>query len=131
MSSKDDSIFALREVKRKFDPPWDLEIAMAIKAPQALLRDLHRPVDQFTVSPGDFERFERPTGCGVEAMREVHADLGRSLRVPIVDLLRTSREMRSEWSGVKAILQLPWSDAPKFGKRFIPEGLSRKWFGDR
>ncbi|SRR6266568_4052866 len=125
----DDSIFSVREIRREIDPPWDLEMALARRAPQALLRDLHRPVTQFAVSPGDFDRYERVTDCGRAAIRAVRADIFMDLRVPIQDLLHTNRTMVEEYRAIKATLKRAWTDAPKFGMQTIPEVLARKYFG--
>src|SRR5262245_60548188 len=129
MSEPEETIFSLREIQRQFEVPWDLELAMAQVAPQAILRDLHRPVTSFAVSGTDFESHERPTDCGRADLKQIHTDFARDLRVPIVDLLKTSRSARAAFKDLKALMALPWTDAPKLGIGTMPELMSRRYFG--
>src|SRR5262245_33225305 len=129
MSDSEESIFSLREIKRQFEVPWDLEIALAQAAPQAILRDLHRPITRFGVSGMDFDSYSRPTDCGRSDLAQVHKDLAMDLRVPIVDLLHTTKTALAAFRDLKALMALPWTDAPKLGSQLMPEIMSRRYFG--
>jgi hypothetical protein len=91
--------------------------ALAETAPQALLRDLHRPEITFEVSIMDFERHVIPRDGGRDAHADVKAYLYADYRVPIVELLTTSRDALEAMRDLKAILALPWPKAPKLGTR--------------
>ena len=54
----DDSIFSVREITKQYERTADVDDQLRLTAPQAMLRDLHRPTKEFTVSMMDFERHE-------------------------------------------------------------------------
>jgi hypothetical protein len=117
----------VREVRRDFALPEEAiegrDEALAEVAPQALLRDLHRPVTRFEVSIMDFERHELTREPGAEAYAVVKRLVLADYRVPIQSLLRTSQDAHQAMRELKAILALPWSKAPKLGTKYIPASL--------
>ncbi len=114
----DESLFALGQIRRQREIPMDVEAALTHTAPQALLRDLHRPVSSFEVAPYEFEQRELlHLDAGVAATAEVRATALASYRVPICDLLQTSTTMLAEGRAVRMLLRQPWADAPKLGSR--------------
>jgi hypothetical protein len=108
-----ESLFALREVSRETEIPWDLP-AMTKSSPQAILRDLHRPVTRFKVLPQEFDELPMlKSRAGTAETKELRALALASYRVPIVELLHTTNDMLNEFRKLKATIALPWTDAPK------------------
>jgi hypothetical protein len=128
MSKDQESIFSLREVRREIEQPWDIEIALGKRTPQAILRDLYRPTTRFTVAVTEFERYERPRDCGGADLARIHVDFRMDLRVPIVDLLHTNRTMHELYRGLRRLLAQPWQDAPRFGKQTMSFPKSQRYF---
>jgi hypothetical protein len=93
---------------------WDLVAAMREVAPQAILRDLHRPVTMFTIS--EYERvdigWDRGGRRSVAGIREA---LRADYRVPITGLLRGPADLRESIAERRAALDYPWQDVPKLG----------------
>jgi hypothetical protein len=106
--------------------------ALKIAVPQAVLRDLHRPVRHF----GDVEMHVRSIGIerfgsgALEAAREAVAlRVGVEVREPIA-----SRAGRVELDALRAVLAQPWADSkpaqPTSDKRRGLQGASDwRWFG--
>jgi len=117
----------VREVRRDFPLPAEaaefLEVALNELAPQALLRDLHRPELSFNVSIMDFDRHEIPRDAGRQAYDWAKGIVLADYRVPIESLLRTNREAHEAMRDLKGILARPWSKAPKLGTQRIPASL--------
>jgi hypothetical protein len=128
MPGDNESIFSLREVRREMEQPWDVELALYKRTPQAILRDLYRPVTRFTVSMTDFERYVRPRDCGTATFAAIHADFHKDMRIPIVDLLHTSRTMNEDFRALKRQMAQPWQDAPRFGKRTMSFAQAKRYF---
>jgi hypothetical protein len=91
---------------RDYERPFDLEDQLADKAPQALLRDLHRPELVFDkifelVDPGAAQRLD-----GIALVNEVMAT---SWRAPAFAAFATelAREAMNE---LRAIKRRPWTD---------------------
>jgi hypothetical protein len=87
---------------------------MSEVTPQALLRDLHRPIGQFAIS--EYDRLE--TGWdrgGRGGIREIKQTLAARYEIPIESLLRTQGEIREDMAELRRILDLKWEDAPKLG----------------
>jgi hypothetical protein len=96
------------------DRPYGLEEPLKINAPQALLRDLHRPVSRYEIT--GFE----PAGEGIDrggrvAMREIKALMRTNFKVPIKTLLDTPALYRECLAERKAAMGGKWEDAPKLG----------------
>jgi hypothetical protein len=106
--------------------------ALKIAVPQAVLRDLHRPVRHF----GDVEMHIRSIGIdrfgsgALDAAREALAlRVGLEVREPIA-----SRAGRVELDALRAALALPWADSkparPTSDKRRgLPGASDWRWFG--
>jgi hypothetical protein len=113
----------VREVRRSFPFPdevaEEMELALSRKAPQALLRDLDRPVIKFEVSIADFERVGVPRDAGRDAYAEVKATFLEDRRVPIESLMHTSRDMLAAYREIREVLARPWAEAPKFGPQYV------------
>lgn len=118
----------VREVCRELAMPEEIveqrDIALAEMAPQALLRDLHRPEIEFEVSIMDFERHVIPRDGGRDAYADVKAYLYADYRVPIVELLTTNRDAREAMRELKAIMALPWAKAPKLGAQYVSASVA-------
>jgi hypothetical protein len=116
------SLFKLGIVDREYPVAEDLDWELRQVAPQALLRDLHRPEKKFQVSPFDFVYHEHLIDGGRAHFRAARAQYFQSLRVPIGDLLHTNRDMHEEWRALRRTLKLPWQDAPKLesGREKVP-----------
>jgi hypothetical protein len=111
--SERESLFALGEVRREREIPDDIEVALYRNAPQALLRDLHRPVSAFSLTPFDFVHEQKiRADAGGQVTAENRKTLLASYRVPIDELLHTNADMRAEYRALKEVIARPWVDAP-------------------
>ncbi len=110
-----------RELIRGIHPPTrerpvpdDLPSALNEVAPQALLRDLHRPVTQFAIS--EYDRVETGWDRGGRAgMHEVKRLARAHYQVPIETILRTTADIQQDLTELRDILARKWEDAPKLG----------------
>ena len=113
----------VREVRRPFALPEyvadALELALRENAPQALLRDLDRPVMKFEVGIADFDRVEIPRDAGRDAYAEVKQTFSMDRRVPIESLAQSNRWAKEAMREIYATLAKPWADAPKFGQVYL------------
>jgi|SRR5688572_33441226 len=124
----DESLFSVREVTKLYERTGDVDEQLRLCTPQAMLRDLHRPTTQFTVSAMDFERHEMQLDGGRGAVAATKLILRRDYRVPIVELLRTHGMFKQAWADLRDALTRPWAEAPKFGTQYEPEWKQRlKW----
>ncbi len=124
-----ESLFTLREVTREREVPWEIDAALRQGAPQAILRDLHRPVPKFDVNPYEFQEVEMIRNrAGTEETKELRSALLASYRVPIVELVHTTKDMLGEFRALKATLALPWADAPKLAPSARQRAEARKYF---
>ena len=106
--------WTLREVSREREVPWEIEGALRHGAPQAILRDLHRPVPRFDVQPHEFEDVPMIKNlAGMTETQGIRQTFLASYRVPIVDLVHTTKDMLGEFRRLKETLARPWTDAPK------------------
>jgi hypothetical protein len=109
-----ETLFSLREVSREREVPWEIDQALRQGAPQAILRDLHRPVPSFEINPYEFEEVPMIRNlAGSAETSELKKAFLASYRVPIVDLVHTTKDMLGEFRALKATLARPWTDAPK------------------
>jgi hypothetical protein len=113
----------VREVRRLREIDGEIEEALSRNAPQALLRDLHRPSKSFTINPDGIERYDAPKDAGRNAYGAIKARIFASYRVPIVELIQTNRMASEALRAMRAILRLPWADAPRTGGRATPFAL--------
>lgn len=108
------SLFALGWVRREREVPPDVESALYRNAPQALLRDLHRPVSSFSLTPFDFVSEPKiRADAGGQVTAENRQAFLASYRVPIDELLHTNVDMLNEGRALRATIARPWVDAPK------------------
>ncbi len=124
---RETSIFALREVTRVRQIDYEIESALYHNTPQALLRDLHRPTKTFGVNPLELDKHERVIDGGRGFVAEVKQTIYTSYKVPIVDIMRTHRELVETIGERRQLMSSPWADAPKFGSQYLPTGMS--WSG--
>lgn len=121
--------WAVREISREREVPWEIEGALRHGAPQAILRDLHRPVPRFDVQPHEFEDVPMIKSlAGTTETKEVRQALLASYRVPIVELVHTTKDMLGEYRGLKETLARPWTDAPKLAPSAIEKAKARVYF---
>lgn len=122
---KAESIFSLREVSRLREIPYEVESALWTNAPQALLRDLHRPVVKFGVNPLEFARIERVIDGGRSAIRDIKQIMVTSYQLRLTDLLATPKVYRETIAERRQIMKGPWADAPKLGAaKYTVSGLA-------
>jgi len=124
-----ETLFALREVSREREVPWEIERALSHGAPQAILRDLHRPISSFDVNPYEFDEVPMiKSRAGTPETAELRQAFLQSYRVPIVDLVHTTKDMLGEFRALKATLAKPWTDAPKLAPDAKTRAAARKYF---
>jgi hypothetical protein len=119
-----EGLFSVREVSRMREIDDDIEEALNITSPQALLRDLHRAVKSFGVNPFDFDKHERIIDGGFGAVADVKSIIFASYRIPIVELLPTRAMYADGIAERREIMTAPWADAPKFGTQYLPRGMT-------
>ena len=109
-----------RELIRGIQPPRERQAPPDIVAdmndvtPQAVLRDLHRPVLRFGINAMD--RIETGWDRGARAgVGEIKQLLHAHYRVPVESLLHTQADIREDFATLREILALKWEDAPKLG----------------
>jgi hypothetical protein len=115
------TLFALGEVRREREIDYEIETCLNQNAPQAMLRDLHRPVTDWRVSPSSFERFELQTDAGRGAVREIKETIFADRRVPILDLVPTNAMWKAGWAESRQLIfKSSWADTPKFSTAYLP-----------
>jgi hypothetical protein len=82
-------------------------------APQAILRDLHRPVKEFLVSWMDIERWECPLDGGRPAWAALRVGTLENYRVDPTELLHTHRLFLEAQRMLRTLLKFDWTTAPK------------------
>jgi hypothetical protein len=118
--AEEKSLFVLGEVSRVRELDYEIEVWLSQNAPQAMLRDLHRPVTDWRIGSYDFEKHEIQTDAGRGVLRQLKADYVKSYRVPICDLIPTNKIWKEGWAEVRSAINAPWADAPKFGTQYLP-----------
>jgi hypothetical protein len=113
----------VREVSRLREIYGEVEEALRRNAPQALLRDLHRPSKSFTVSIDGAERYDIPRDAGRDACAAIKAHIFANYRVPVVELIQTNRMASESFHALRALLRKPWADAPRSGGRATPSAF--------
>jgi hypothetical protein len=115
-----ESLFSVREITRKFPIYDDVEEALWHNAPQALLRDLHRPVLTFNVNPMELQKIELQADGGREAVAYLKGLLFADYRVPMARMVPTNEIYRQTILERRRALGGKWADAPKFGSQYLP-----------
>ncbi len=123
----EDSLFALREVTRAYERWPEIDEMLHYVTPQAMLRDLHRPITQFTVSLVDFQRFEFLLDGGRSTTAGTKQTLLKDYRIPITELIPTEHMWQRAMAELRHTLSLPWKDAPKLGSQYIPAWKAGVW----
>jgi hypothetical protein len=118
------SIFSVREVSRIREIDYEIESSINHNSPQALLRDLHRPIRTFGVNPLEFDKHERIVDGGRASIAEVKVIIYTNYRIPIEALIPTRAMYRESVDERKSVMRAPWTDAPKFGKQYLPGGMT-------
>jgi len=111
--------------------PEDLQEAMAEQVPQAVLRDLHRPVPE--VGPIELERLELVGETGTRPLETVRAIIDTRFRIDIQVLADTPGQIRASMAEMRhRIDDQSWAEArPEKPSPFPssnPADLMR-WFG--
>ena len=99
---------------RDRDVPGDLQGEMTAVAPQAILRDLHRPETNHTIGGLD----QIPTGWdrgAAQAVGEVRALIATEYRIPIATLLTTQKTIDEDLGELSSIKSRDWAQSPKMG----------------
>ena len=94
---------------RDLQRPEDIEDQLAESAPQALLRDLHRPELMFEKL---FEVVDMAAEQKIDIVAEVNAAMATSWKLPAFGI-RPGIEARQLMSEVKAELRSSWPEIPK------------------
>ena len=95
--------------ERWFERPEDISEQMEENAPQALLRDLHRPELTFEKT---FEVIDMAAEQKLDAVAEVVAAMKTDWRLPELQI-RPGIEARQLYGEVLAERRSPWADIPK------------------
>jgi len=86
-------------------------------------------VPKFDVNPYEFQEVDMiRSRAGTEETKELRDALLASYRVPIVDLVHTTKDMLGEFRALKATLASPWADAPKLAPSARDRAEARKYF---
>ncbi|HKA87200.1 MAG TPA: hypothetical protein VKE22_06010 [Haliangiales bacterium] len=126
------ALLFLGTVERSFPIPDDAPDNLAENAPQALLRDLHRPDKRFKVSPFDFVRVH------FKSEHDRHTDdikraVATDYRVNPVALVQTWASVRDSRRELRRILRSDWTKAPKLAsavESHVPNPLELAKFFD-
>jgi len=119
-----ESLFSVREIERVREVDWEIEGLLMHNTPQALLRDLHRPVKTFRVSPLEFRRVDAPlSDAGRKTSAEVKETIRADYRVDIVGVAPTRTLYQEAMAELHAILGSPWADAPRYGRQYLPASM--------
>lgn len=117
---------------RDLDPGDEVRDALEHSTPQAVLRDLHRPVQLF----GDVELRRAPAPTAAAALRRVREARDQALARPTGEAATmplSSATMKSEMAALARVLGAPWADSrpenplPLPGRSPGSEDL--QWFG--
>lgn len=131
----DFSVWGLQGIgeEREIERPEDVQFAVQDRTPQALLRDLHRPVRYY----GDI--YLRPLDLGVDRFglvsRAAITDLVYGRRYTVNPDREPSgrRAMREGYAELRDILAQPWEQSKPENPRPVPSELpdvnDLKWFG--
>lgn len=92
--------------------PDDVASALHHCAPQALLRDLHRPISDYMITELDRTDVGWDRG-GRTVMGDVRRQIREGRAIPIRSLLDNQKAIREDLGELAAIKALPWDQAPK------------------
>jgi hypothetical protein len=133
LGAVDPAVFAVRDAGDEVavERPDEITAALEQAVPQAVLRDLHRPVVHF----GDIEL--RPRSLGIDRSGErARAELRAALAERhggLADLPTGSQIMREELTALAATLAAPWEasrpEHPTSTARATPGAEDWRWFG--
>lgn len=92
--------------------PDDIASALNHNAPQAILRDLHRPIHDFMLT--ELDRTDVGWDRGARSvMHGIRAQIREKLAVPIRALLDNQKTIREDLGELAHLKSLPWEQAPK------------------
>jgi hypothetical protein len=94
--------------------PGDLEGEMNAVAPQAILRDLHRPETTFGVTALEQVPLGWDRGAA-QVVGEVRGLIAKEYRIPIETLLTTQKTVDEDRKELAALKAADWAQAPKLG----------------
>ena len=114
------SIWSVREINRVREVDSAIDEALSVNAPQALLRDLHRPITTFSVNPLEFEKNERPRDAAQSITKETKETLFTSYRIDLHALATAWEIYKGSIVERRQALGGEWADAPKFGNQYLP-----------
>ena len=118
------SIWSVREIKRVREVDSAIEEALYANTPQALLRDLHRPITTYTVNPLEFEKNERPRDAAQSITSETKKTLFASYRIDMAEIVPTRVIYKESIVERRLALAGNWADAPKFGSQYLPASMT-------
>ena len=100
------------------EPPSDLRTDMKDMAPQALLRDLHRPVEKFHI--GNYDMHPIPWDRGARGtMAWLKDHFVADYRIPIESLLHTPADLAETIAERKQLIGMDWNQVPKLGLKAV------------
>jgi hypothetical protein len=106
-------LFFLGMVERSFPVAGDVEQHLQENAPQALLRDLHRPDKRFQVNPFDWVRVGFHSQH-VALTAGIKATVATDYRVRVHEIApRVGPMVREDRRALRRILASDWTKAPK------------------
>lgn len=118
---------------REWEVPEDLSDAMADRAPQAMLRDLHRPVLQWP-------KFLQPMDLGMDVGGErTRGDVQKTVRtryqVRMTEWPRSCEQAAGHMADLRARLRQPWGnieipESRRHGASTTRSAEDLRWFGD-
>ncbi len=126
------SVHEARETER----PWDLDESLAEVSPQAILRDLHRPVPHF--GSIKLERTLLGTGAGamIHTTKTTRAIMCTRYRIDINDFPTARIPIEADMAELRAQLDQPWDEIDASPGQTETEltpselrALQMKWFG--
>jgi hypothetical protein len=108
----DPEVWHLRGIGELRESEWDEDVQGALehRTPQAVLRDLHRPVLLF----GDVELRPNAIPSAASALAHAREELARALARPAGEAAHIalgSKAMREEMTELARVLAAPWQDA--------------------
>ena len=127
-------VWKLRELGewRDLDPGDEVRDALEHRAPQAVLRDLHRPVQLF----GDVELRRGPAPTAAASLRRAREARDLALARPTGEAAHMalgSATMKAEMQALAQVLGAPWADSRPESPLPLPSrapgGEDLQWFG--
>ena len=101
---------------REIEVPEELRDDMKDVAPQALLRDLHRPESSFDKQ---FELYDAAAEQRLDIVAEVAQAMATSWKLPPLDPTTPFEEQRRLLAADRAVRRRPWTEIPMRNRRVV------------